>query len=203
MRAILSERGRGAAHSCDDGRRIDYHVTPGTVRRDTLRARIIGGRRMAIADRIKNTQLGSELTDQQAGVIADLGAVNKLAAGDYLIEEGSTDDSLHVLFAGKLEVVKTTAMGEEATLHVLREGDTAGELSFVDGMKHSLGLRALSDCEVFSLKRSDFETLITKDPLLVYSVMRAIMRSAHRTLHRMNHQHIELSNYIYKQHGRY
>ena len=33
--------------------------------------------------------------------------------------------------------------------------------------------------------------------------MRVVARSAHRIVHRMNTEFVELSNYIFKQHGRY
>ena len=66
-----------------------------------------------------------------------------------------------------------------------------------------MGLRALSDCHVLSLSRENFETLIDSDPQLVYKVMRAVARSAHKIMHQMNSEFIELSNYIFKQHGRY
>ena len=158
---------------------------------------------MGLVGQIKKSTLGVELDDRQAEVLAALGEVSTLAEGQYLIEEAKIDDSLHVLLAGKLEVVKKAGVGDDITLHVLREGDMAGELSFVDQVEHTLGIRALSNCEIFNLKHNDFESLITREPELVYKVMCAIMRSAHGILHRMNLQHVELSNYIYKQHGRY
>lgn len=154
-------------------------------------------------NRILNSALGAEFTPEEA---ADLSAVmswQQLADGDYLFREGTADDSLHVLLEGKLEVVKQTGAGETASLAVLRGGELAGELSFIDGETHTVGLRALCDCGVMSLRRSDFEEFVTKDPQLVYKVMRAVARSAHRIVHRMNHEFIELSNYIFKQHGRY
>ncbi len=64
-------------------------------------------------------------------------------------------------------------------------------------------MRALTDCQVLSLTRADFEQLVETHPRLVYKVMRAIARSAHRIMHRMNAEFIELSNYVFKQHGRY
>jgi CRP-like cAMP-binding protein len=89
------------------------------------------------------------------------------------------------------------------TLAVLHPGDMAGELGFVDGAPHSAGLRALGECEVFNIHRDEFETLIAKDPDLVYKVMRAVMRTIHRILRRMNFQFIQLTDYILHQHGRY
>jgi CRP/FNR family transcriptional regulator, cyclic AMP receptor protein len=40
-------------------------------------------------------------------------------------------------------------------------------------------------------------------PNIVYRVMRSIFRIVHDLLHRMALQTSELTNYIYKQHGRY
>lgn len=158
---------------------------------------------MELFRKLRQTALGAELSDEQARVLADLGSVSELAEGEFLIEEGTTDDSLYVLLDGRLEVVKKAGMGEAVTLHILRPGDITGELSFVDRQPHTLGLRALYTCHVFRLERDRFETLITREPKLVFEVMRAIMRSAHAILHRMNLQHMELTNYVYRQHGHY
>jgi len=154
-------------------------------------------------DLILQSSLGSELSQQEAGALSDLMSSQTLEDGEFLITEGMADDQLHVLLEGKLEVVKSTAGDDYASLAVLRDGDLAGELSFIDGELHTVGLRALCDCRVVSLKRKDFESIVDKNPQLVYKVMRTVARSAHRIVHRMNHEYIELNNYIYKQHGRY
>ena len=129
--------------------------------------------------------------------------MRELKTGEFLIEEGAADDSLHVIIEGNLEVVKKTAANGVASIAIVREGDLAGELSFIDGDVHTVGLRTLCDCKVLSLTRDAFEQIIDDDPQLVYKVMRAVARSAHRIMHQMNHEFIELSNYIFKQHGRY
>jgi len=154
-------------------------------------------------DLVIGSSLGSELSNEEAGVLADLMNYHDVVDGEFLIEEGATDDTLHVLLSGKIEVVKHTGAGETASLAILRPGALAGEMSFVDGAVHTVGLRALTDCRVLSLRRKDFEEIIEQHPHLVYKVMRAVTRSAHRIVHQMNHEFIELSNYIFKQHGRY
>ena len=148
---------------------------------------------------INHTSLGAELNDEETRVLSDLMTERELADGDFLIEDGASDDALHVILRGKVEVVKRTGADEFANLAVLREG----ELSFVDGTPHTVGLRALCDTHVLTLSREDFEGIIESQPQLVYKVMRAVVRSAHRIVHRMNTEFVELSNYIFKQHGRY
>ena len=152
---------------------------------------------------ILNSHLGTELDDDEAEMLAGLMKTQELKGGDYLIKEGTVDDALHVMVEGNLEVVKRTAADGTASIAIVREGRLAGELSFIDGKVHTVGLRALCDSKVISLERKAFEAIVDKNPQLVYKVMRAVARSAHRIMHQMNDEFIELSNYIFKQHGRY
>ena len=152
---------------------------------------------------ILNSHLGTELDDDEAEMLAGLMKTQELKGGDYLIKEGTVDDALHVMVEGNLEVVKRTAADGTASIAIVREGRLAGELSFIDGKVHTVGLRALCDCKVISLERKAFEAIVDENPQLVYKVMRAVARSAHRIMHQMNDEFIELSNYIFKQHGRY
>lgn len=151
---------------------------------------------------IANSSLGTELSASEVETLAELMTERTLEDGDFLFQDGTSDDSLHVILVGKLEVVKRTG-GDYSSLAVLRDGELAGELSFIDGAVHTVGLRALCKTHVLSLSREAFEGIIDSDPQLVYKVMRAVARSAHRIVHRMNTEFVELSNYIFKQHGRY
>ena len=156
-----------------------------------------------IAKLIGHSSLGKELSDSEVAVLGELMQERTLADGEFLFEDGMSDDSLHVILTGKVEVVKRTGDDSFASLAVLREGELAGELSFIDGAPHTVGLRALCETRVLSLAREAFEGIIDSNPQLVYKVMRAVARSAHRIMHRMNTEFVELSNYIFKQHGRY
>ena len=156
-----------------------------------------------IAKLIDHSPLGAELSGAEMELLAGLMEGRVLDDGDFLIEDGTSDDALHIILTGKVEVVKRTGDDDFASLAVLREGELAGELSFIDGTPHTVGLRALCETRVLSLTRESFEGLIDAHPQLVYKVMRAVARSAHRIVHRMNTEFVELSNYIFKQHGRY
>ena len=156
-----------------------------------------------IARLIDHSPLGAELSDEEIRFLGGLMEGRVLDDGDFLFEDGTCDDSLHVILSGKVEVVKRTGDDGYSSLAVLREGDLAGELSFIDGTPHTVGLRALCETHVLSLGRAEFEGIIESHPQLVYKVMRVVARSAHRIVHRMNTEFVELSNYIFKQHGRY
>ncbi|MEJ2576524.1 MAG: cyclic nucleotide-binding domain-containing protein [Gammaproteobacteria bacterium] len=152
---------------------------------------------------IKSSPIGQELSDDQCAALSRVASAHGLESGMFLIEEGHQDDALYIITKGSLEVVKPAAGGDWVTLHVLRAGDMAGALGFVDGVEHSAAIRALSNSEVFSLSRQELEALLATDPDLVYKVMRAIVRTVHAILRRMNMQFVEMNNYITHQHGRY
>jgi CRP-like cAMP-binding protein len=152
---------------------------------------------------ILNSPLGRELTPEQSRKLAEVVRGRCLEKGMFLLEEGQKDDSLHLVTGGELEVVKATGGGDWVTLQVLRPGDIAGEMGFIDGAEHSAAIRSLGYSEVVTLARSDLEKLLDDDPHLVFNVMRAIMRTVHGIMRRMNLQLIEMTNYVTKEHGRY
>lgn len=152
---------------------------------------------------LKECALGSELSEEECAVLANVVSRRTLVNDEVLIEEGLVDHSLYVIIDGALAVSKSTGFGDTVTLHVLQAGDMAGEMGFIDGTPHSATLRSIGVTEIFILERVLFETLVDHQPWLAYRVMRAILRTVHTILRRMNTQYIELSNYISRQHGKF
>lgn len=154
-------------------------------------------------DAVKASPLAGELDDGQCELLASVMTACGIKDRGMLIEEGQKDDTLYILTAGNMEVMSRAAGGEQVGLHILREGDIIGELGFLDGIEHSASVQAMGNCELLRLDRASFEGLVTKDPELVYRVMRSIVRIVHRILRNMNCQQVELTNYIARQNGRY
>lgn len=154
-------------------------------------------------DLIQHSALVSDLTPEQCVELSEITSVQLVKNGEVLIQQGDTDEALNIIAAGTLAAERKTAGGDTITLHILKPGDLAGAMGFVDGTEHSATLRALGDTTVVSLRRHDLESVLTSNPELVYGVMRGVIRSVHRILREMNLQYVELNNYITKTHGRY
>ncbi len=154
-------------------------------------------------DALKTSKLGPELSDQQLDTLAPLIAFRDLADGEVLVAEGTSDNHLYVLVQGVLGVVRSAGKPDALTLFTLTAGDLIGELSFIDATPHYASLVALGPTRVFGLEREKLESLLGSHPQVVYHVMRAIVRTTHQIQRRLSMQSVELTNYIYKQHGRY
>jgi CRP/FNR family cyclic AMP-dependent transcriptional regulator len=157
----------------------------------------------ALVESLAGSKLATELSPAQCEALAATMTVRNLAQGDVLVREGDSDDHLYVVVSGTLGVVKAAGTDSELTLNTMRPGDVLGELSFLDGATRFASLLALSDARVLGLSRGDLEALLDRDPHLVYRVMRAIVRVVHDIQRRLSMQTVELTNYLYKTHGRY
>lgn len=157
----------------------------------------------AILEGLSASKLAVELNDDERRILAGALSLRDLRHGEVLIREGSADDHLYVVVSGVLGVVKNAGTEEEMTLNAIRPGNVVGELSFLDGATRYASLVALSDTRVLGLSRADLEGLLDTQPKVVYHVMRAIVRVVHDIQRRMSMQTAELTNYLYKTHGRY
>jgi CRP-like cAMP-binding protein len=157
----------------------------------------------AIIEGLSKSKIATELTPAQCEALAATMTVRDLRQGEVLVREGDTDDHLYVIVAGSLGVVKAVGTDNEITLNVMRAGDVVGELSFLDGATRFASLVALSDTHALGLSRGDLEAMLERDPQLVYRIMRAIVRIVHDLQRRLSMQTAELTNYLYKTHGRY
>jgi CRP-like cAMP-binding protein len=152
---------------------------------------------------LRQSKLAIELDEEQIAKLADHVAMRDLVDEEVLCEEGHSDDRLHVIVNGAVAVAKRQPNGEFLNLNVLTRGDLVGELAFMDGRPHYATLRAMGTTRVLSVKREELERMLETEPVIVYRVMRAIFRVVHTILHRMGAQQSELTNYIYKLHGKY
>lgn len=151
---------------------------------------------------VRRSALASELSEPERGVLAGLMSERELEDGELLVREGASDERMYVVVSGALAVARQSD-GEWMNLHVLTKGDLANELGFMDGRPHYAALRAAGPTRVLSLERQKLESLLEREPRIVYRVMRAILSVVHVVLNRQAMHAAELNNYIFKVHGKY
>lgn len=157
----------------------------------------------AIVDALRHSRLGAELTDEQTQTLAENLIFRDLKLDEVLVGEGTSDNHLYVIVRGSLGVVRNAGTAGQVTLLTLTAGDLVGELSFIDETPHYASLVATGPTRVFGLERGKLEALLATHPQIVYRVMRAIVRTVHEIQRRISMHSAELTNYIYKQHGKY
>ena len=157
----------------------------------------------AVLEALRASPLARELDVEQSRVLAGRVTERRYERGEALGREGTVDDRLIVVIDGSLAVVKHAGTPDETLLTVLRGGDFAHELGFLDATPRYASLVAAEPARVLELRREALESLIDSHPRVLYAVMCAIVRTVHRVQTRLSVQASELVNYVVKQHGRY
>jgi CRP-like cAMP-binding protein len=148
---------------------------------------------------IAQSVLGADLTPDECEALSNITTHRALTKDEILFEQGVADDQLYVVVAGKIDVIKNFGQKDEVTMAALKPGALAGELSFIDGEKHSMTLKSRNESEVIILHRADFEKLIETKPMAVYHVMRAILRESHKLQRELNARFMEMNRFVTNQ----
>ncbi len=87
-----------------------------------------------------------------------------LAAGEKAIEEGQQVPGLFLVLAGELVVQKEDPAGGVVSLGILREGDIAGEIALLRGLRATATVVATRKTATAYLERAAFEQLLVQYP---------------------------------------
>jgi CRP-like cAMP-binding protein len=155
---------------------------------------------------LRASPLTEELRDAEIEVLAGVMTLQRYKAGEVLIEPGHNPlaESLMILAEGEAEIHATVG-NEPMCLQLSKPGDLASIIGFVGGKTANISARVevKKDGAVLLLDRTKFESLLEKHPAIVYYVMRGLVRYMHGVARRKNAETDEMSNYLYKTHGRY
>jgi small-conductance mechanosensitive channel/CRP-like cAMP-binding protein len=91
------------------------------------------------------------------------------AAGERLIEEGSTGEGFFVIDRGEVEVTKEIN-GKRRTLARLMEGQFFGEMALLTGEPRSATVVALTDVDVFTIDKPGFHNVLVKNPAIAVDI---------------------------------
>lgn len=110
------------------------------------------------------------MTDKQS-------TIQHFAAGQAIFSAGDCADCAYLIQSGK---VAMHAPGESKPLAILPEGEIFGEMAVLDNSPRILGARAVTDCDLLLIKRSQIlDRLEHADPVLraLFEVLLSRLRS--------------------------
>jgi CRP-like cAMP-binding protein len=91
-------------------------------------------------------------------------AFRALAPNEKVLVEGEHSPGLFLVLAGELVVQKDDPAGGKVTLGILREGDVAGEISLLTGLRATATVLASRKTATAFLDRSAFAELMKQFP---------------------------------------
>ncbi len=85
--------------------------------------------------------------------------------GEAVFRQGTVGDKFYLVESGKLKVLRWSD-GEQEVLNFLREGDFFGEKALMNDAERYADVVCLTDCQLFSMSKTDFDALMERSPKL-------------------------------------
>ena len=92
---------------------------------------------------------------------------------EVIVAEGDKGDSMYVVQAGKVEVIKQDG-GSERQLGTLKSGEFFGEMSLLEGETRSATVRAVGEAHVIEVDKKTVEKRLQENPNLAVNMLKTI-----------------------------
>src|SRR5207248_11291835 len=115
------------------------------------------------ANRLRRVPLFAELPLEVLTVIAAHLTPERASEGDTIIQQGDVGDKLYLIERGRVEV-SVPSPGGDRVLDTLHDGDYFGEIALLLDVPRTANVRALGPCNLLTLSKADFQTLVQRLP---------------------------------------
>ena len=121
-----------------------------------------------------------ELDAGQLLKVGGLIQIRKVAAGAFLFLAGEPCTGFFVVLEGQVKLVRTTEQGGEATLHVVRPGQSFAEAALFAGGAFPASAVGVEDSLLAHVPRAPFLALLRSDPDLCLKMLESLAAWHHR-----------------------
>ncbi|MDR2070100.1 MAG: cyclic nucleotide-binding domain-containing protein [Treponema sp.] len=130
---------------------------------------------------LQHYSLFGGLLEEQINEIIPLMEQEAYEAGDAIITEGAPNDKIRFILEGKAAVTK-----HGLTLFRFQEGDTFGEMEFLDMMSSAATIKALTPTKVMSLSNRSLRQIYKNDIKAFALIIMNLARDISRRLRNMD-----------------
>lgn len=118
----------------------------------------------------------ADLSEAELARVARICEVEELKWDTYVFHEGDEGDRMYIIAKGAVRISREVPGTGEEAITVLKEGACFGEMAVLDPSTRSTDAIVDSKCELVTITRADFETLLESDYRLAYKILRAVVR---------------------------
>lgn len=137
---------------------------------------------------IVRTVLCRTLTAEQAMELSAATVPVPVPTGGVVFREGDPSTGLFILLRGYAEVTKATPDGKARGIATITGPTVVGEMGLLTARPRSATVRAVSDCELHQLTRTQFERMIKAERMAAYKLVATIAEVLARRVEAMDQQ---------------
>lgn len=124
-------------------------------------------------------QLFGELTDAQLEQVFSVANMHHFETGEYVFQQGDTDNALYIVLTGRLRVIQQNETGT----HILGDvaaGEPVGEFALFTKDPRTASVVAIRKSLVLQIYESDYKTLVAANPHFAYNLPQFVINRMRR-----------------------
>jgi CRP-like cAMP-binding protein len=148
-------------------------------------------------DILRSHSLFEDLSAEDLKKVVAVVRTSESTAGQEVFGENAPGRELYALLSGTIRILKRTREGSHQTLSVLRPGSFFGELSLLDGRKHSAMAECVEDAVLLVLTQQALAEIEKNNPDVALKIIKNLALKTSSILRDMNEQFMGLLNYMW------
>ena len=139
---------------------------------------------------IKNLDLFNNLNENEIAILLEVHKLLSFKKDHLIIEESNIEFDFYLLASGRVSV-EMNAPGmpdgkEQKQITVLNPGESFGEITFLEGMRRSANIRALTDVTVMRFDGQELHSILEKETKIGYIFMKNLSTILSRRVRDLN-----------------
>ena len=130
---------------------------------------------------IRNHFLFSHLTPGAMQQLASRMTRKTARRGAVIFAKDDPGAGLIGVIRGSVKISMVAADGREASINIINAGEVFGEMALLDGQPRSADATAMSDCELVSIDRSVFVSILRDDPNVALKIIEILCARLRRS----------------------
>ncbi|MBN8680958.1 MAG: patatin-like phospholipase family protein [Chitinophagales bacterium] len=145
---------------------------------------LVGTRQTSLADHFQHyrpylSQLFGELTNAQLEQVFAASHVHQFETGQFLFQQGDTDNTLYIVLSGRLRVIQQTEAGTRL-LGDIAAGEPVGEFALFTKDPRTASVVAIRKSLVLEIYEEDYKKLVTDNPQFAFNLPQFVINRMRR-----------------------
>jgi len=125
---------------------------------------------------LSSSTLFSSLSEKELSDVAALMGKEEYRKEELIFEQGEYGDRFYYVVSGEVQIWLQLPDGGSKELATLSAGQCFGELALLDDLPRSADVEVKQDCELWSLRREEFLSLLRGNASLAVKLLQVIGR---------------------------
>ena len=123
---------------------------------------------------LKKIEIFEGLAISELAAIASVTEAVTSPAGELVINEGETGDTMYLIIAGEVSVLKETDNGDPMELDRIYTGDYFGEMALFEDVVRSASIQTQIETQLLVLRKQEFEEIVKEYPQIALHICKVL-----------------------------